>query len=323
MEPWTKHMYAPLKSNEHIKVRKNTLMVLTHLILNDMIKIKGEICEIAVCMEDSNSQISDLAKLFFSELSKKGKNPIYNLLPDTLSRLSNDNNVTPTMFQNILWFLLQFIDKDKQTESLIEKLCVRLQAAEDVKSQRDFAYCLSQLSYTSERCVSKVIDNDCFKCYKDRLSDVEVFKFFENIIKQAKKVTGKSGELKTQVDDWELKLIELHQAQNQDSLVASRAQNRVGEAALVDSSEFKIEESVPEVLAPIEENLKVKGKKVTSKAKAPSKKSSRTVKKKVESSDDEVELMDDEENENINIQSSRPALKSGPVRAVRSTRSRV
>ena len=45
-----------------LRVRKNTLMVLTHLILNDMVKVKGQISEMAVCLEDADPRISDLAK---------------------------------------------------------------------------------------------------------------------------------------------------------------------------------------------------------------------------------------------------------------------
>ena len=43
------------------RVRKNALMVLTHLILNDMVKVKGQISEMAVCLEDSDPRIADLA----------------------------------------------------------------------------------------------------------------------------------------------------------------------------------------------------------------------------------------------------------------------
>ena len=38
LEPWTSHLYAQLKDNEP-RVRKNVLMVLMHLILNDMVKV--------------------------------------------------------------------------------------------------------------------------------------------------------------------------------------------------------------------------------------------------------------------------------------------
>ena len=46
-------------------------MVLTHLILNDMVKVKGQISEMATCIVDPEERIASLAKRFFFELSKK------------------------------------------------------------------------------------------------------------------------------------------------------------------------------------------------------------------------------------------------------------
>ena len=68
-------------SDSVVQVKKNALMVLTHLILNAMIKVKGQLGEMAKCLEDKDSRIQDLAKLFFKELSTK-ENAIYNNLPD-------------------------------------------------------------------------------------------------------------------------------------------------------------------------------------------------------------------------------------------------
>lgn len=68
-------------SDDDMVVKKNTLMVLTHLILNGMIKVKGQLGEMAKCLEDPDVRIADLAKLFFKELSTKD-NAIYNNLPD-------------------------------------------------------------------------------------------------------------------------------------------------------------------------------------------------------------------------------------------------
>lgn len=73
-------------SDRDLVVKKNTLMVLTHLILNGMIKVKGQLGEMAKCLEDEDPRIADLAKLFFSELSTKD-NAIYNNLPDGESPL--------------------------------------------------------------------------------------------------------------------------------------------------------------------------------------------------------------------------------------------
>jgi condensin complex subunit 1 len=69
-------------SDKDLVVKKNTLMVLTHLILNGMIKVKGQLGEMAKCVEDPETRITDLAKLFFKELSGKD-NAIYNNLPDS------------------------------------------------------------------------------------------------------------------------------------------------------------------------------------------------------------------------------------------------
>ncbi|KAG8732139.1 Condensin complex subunit, partial [Ceratobasidium sp. 414] len=68
-------------TDHNLTVKKNTLMVLTHLILNGMIKVKGQLGEMAKCLEDEDPRVADLAKLFFQELSLKD-NAIYNNLPD-------------------------------------------------------------------------------------------------------------------------------------------------------------------------------------------------------------------------------------------------
>jgi condensin complex subunit 1 len=67
------------------------MIVLTHLILNDMIKIKSEICNIALLFEDKSEELQNLAKLFFAEINKKDPKFIYNMLPEAISRLSDTN----------------------------------------------------------------------------------------------------------------------------------------------------------------------------------------------------------------------------------------
>lgn len=42
LEPWTENMYARLR-DESVSVRKNAVLVLSHLILNDMMKVRGAI----------------------------------------------------------------------------------------------------------------------------------------------------------------------------------------------------------------------------------------------------------------------------------------
>ena len=87
-------------------------MVISHRILNGVLKGRGQMAPVAACLEDSEPKVADLARLFFHELSKRAGNPIYNLLPDTISQLSKDDDVTPAKFKSIFKFLLSFISKD-------------------------------------------------------------------------------------------------------------------------------------------------------------------------------------------------------------------
>lgn len=74
-----------------VTVRYNALMVITHLVLNDMIKVKGQVCHVAMSLNDDCESIRELAKLFFIKLSERSNNPVYNLLGDIISIFSQDS----------------------------------------------------------------------------------------------------------------------------------------------------------------------------------------------------------------------------------------
>ena len=60
----------------------------------------------------------------------QGTSPIYNLLPDMLSSLSSEASLPGEQFQAIMRHLLTFIAKEKQIDSLVEKLCLRFAATQ-------------------------------------------------------------------------------------------------------------------------------------------------------------------------------------------------
>lgn len=106
LEPWSSHFFDRL-SDHDLTVRKHTLMALTHLILNDMVKVRAQVSDIAMCLEDAEPRMQDLARMFFNELAHKGtNNPIYNYLPDIIGRLSHNASVAPDAFQRIIKFLI-------------------------------------------------------------------------------------------------------------------------------------------------------------------------------------------------------------------------
>ncbi|XP_058210768.1 condensin-1 complex subunit CAP-D2 isoform X2 [Rhododendron vialii] len=217
VEPWTENVYARLR-DASVSVRKNAVLVLSHLILNDMMKVKGYINEMAMRLEDEEERISNLAKLFFHELSKKGHNPVYNLLPDILGKLSNEN-LKRESFCNIMQFLIGSIKRDKQMEALVEKLCNRFCGVTDVRQWEYISYCLSQLAFT-EKGMKKLMES--FKSYEHILSEDSVMDNFRNIVNKTKKFA--KPELKSCIDEFEEKLVKFHLEKKEQERTAQNAQ---------------------------------------------------------------------------------------------------
>ncbi|KAI8917711.1 non-SMC mitotic condensation complex subunit 1-domain-containing protein [Powellomyces hirtus] len=197
------YLYNRLNDKNPV-VKKNTLMVLTFLILNGMVKVKGQISEMAKTLEDEDHRISDLTKLFFTELSTKD-NAVYNNLPDIISNLSHpETGVEEDAFRSIMKFLLEFIKKDKQTENIVEKLCLRFRNADTERQWRDISFCLTLLSFASDKSVKKLIEH--LPQYQDKLHEPVLYKHLEDILAKAKKVA--KTETKTMIEDFEIKLKE-------------------------------------------------------------------------------------------------------------------
>ncbi|KAJ1981931.1 condensin complex non-SMC subunit Cnd1 [Dimargaris xerosporica] len=200
------YLYGPLQDPDN-SVKKNTLMVLTHLVLNGMIKVKGQLGEMAKCLEDPDQRISDLAKLFFTELASKD-NYVYNNLPDMISTLSSGANaVSEAAFGRIMRFLFDFIkDKERQIENIVDKLCQRFRNTDDIRQWRDIAFCLALMPYRSERSFKRLLDG--FPHYHDKLTEEPVYKALVDIATKTRAQTFQKQELKHLVDEFDAKVRE-------------------------------------------------------------------------------------------------------------------
>ncbi|XP_069038810.1 condensin complex subunit 1 [Lepisosteus oculatus] len=204
IEPWTPHLYARL-SDQCPSVRLTALTVLTHLVLKDMVKVKGQVSEMALLLIDPESKISSLALNFFNELAGKD-NAIYNLLPDIISRLSDpERGIAEEDFQTIMKQLFSYITKEKQTESLVEKLCQRFRTAKSERQWRDLSHCLSLLSL-SERGFKKL--QECWECYSDKLSEEGVYQGLLALVGKLRRAA--KPEVKAQVEEFEKRLTAVH-----------------------------------------------------------------------------------------------------------------
>lgn len=202
LEPWTKHVYQVLEDRD-TKVRKHGLMVLSHLILNDMLKVKGHVSSITRLLLDSDKRTASFAELFYHELSRKTATTVYNLIPDILSNLSNDASLEEEGFRHIMQHILGFIQRDKQTDGLVDKLCHRFDSRGESRINCNIAFCMSQLNVT-EKGLKRLLEN--FKNYKHVFENEEVVSHFQVILAKARKIVANKQNLKAAADDLEQKI---------------------------------------------------------------------------------------------------------------------
>ncbi|XP_021926834.1 condensin complex subunit 1 isoform X2 [Zootermopsis nevadensis] len=216
-EPWTSHIYSRLRDPAS-EVRQGTMLVLTNLIMNDMVKVKGQISEMALCIVDTEEKLAEMACRFFVELSHKG-NTLYNVMPDIISRLSTpDLKLEEGKFKTIMKFIMGLIQKDRQMESLVEKLCLRFRTSQSERQWSDLAFCLSLLQY-SERSLRRLSEN--LPCYADKLHSQKVYDTFCVILAGINKTS--KPDLKAAADELEVKIKECYSKGADDVLVSQKA----------------------------------------------------------------------------------------------------
>ncbi|KER23370.1 hypothetical protein T265_08743 [Opisthorchis viverrini] len=218
LEPWTPNMYARLRDSS-AKVRTNALNTLSHLILNDMVKVKGQISEMTVCLVDEIDRLNVLARQFFTELAQKGT-ALYNVVPDIISRLSDpDVGVSEDHFHSIVEFLLPLIGRERLCETLVEKICARFRSTRTQRQWRDLAYCLTVISF-NERTMRVLYEN--IIAFADKLCVPEVYSAFDLLITNAKKFTKPDG--LARLEEFESKVKEFHEKGVSDEAAVHRAE---------------------------------------------------------------------------------------------------
>ncbi|CAI5758008.1 unnamed protein product [Candida verbasci] len=136
-------------TDDSIMVQRTCLMTVTFLILAGQVKVKGQLSSMAKCLEHPDQGISDMCKLFFTELAAKD-NAIYNGFIDIFSGLSNDDTLPKVEMKSIIKFLITFIDKEKHQKQLSDKLLIRLNKCQSKHEWDDVAYVLTTIPYTNE-----------------------------------------------------------------------------------------------------------------------------------------------------------------------------
>ncbi|KAL9005032.1 MAG: hypothetical protein Q9188_002181 [Gyalolechia gomerana] len=144
----TDFLYRRLNDKDS-SVKRTCLMTLTFLILAGQVKVKGQLGEMAKCLEDPDKRIADLSRMFFTELATKD-NAVYNQFIDMFSHLSAATELEEASLKRIIKFLASFVEKDKHAKQLADKLATRLARCENERQWNDVAYALSLLQHKNE-----------------------------------------------------------------------------------------------------------------------------------------------------------------------------
>lgn len=156
------HLYARLRDTDPT-VKKTCLMTLTFLVLAGQVKVKGQLGEMAKCLEDEDRRITDLARMFFTELSTKD-NAIYNGFTDIFSLLSaGAEELEEDAFRRIIKFLMTFIEKDKYAKQLADKLATKLTMCQTQRQFDDCIFALGCLPLTAKSEQVQKLINDGFQ----------------------------------------------------------------------------------------------------------------------------------------------------------------
>ena len=284
------------------EVRRYAMIVISHLVLGDMLKLKGEVVDIAMLLETDDDKLKELVNLFFHEINNKGNNAIYNIIPKALAKLTNEyKDLSYQKFQNIVKTLINYVEKDKHTEGLVDKLFSKLKNSTDSIEWRNNTYCLSLLNYQNEKIVTKFIEMYSeLKEKKDEDQDTK--ENLANVFYKFKRINNLSQSTRALIDEVEKKVLAGEKfVFNRGEGGKKRGKRKIGEAGRIDDEE----DNVSSKMDVDEERGKKKVSKKNKKVK-PSKRKGKK-KRKEESSDEEesdsniYEEDDDDELEEENI----------------------
>ena len=177
------------------------MIVISHLALNEMLKLGDEIVDICLLLESDDAKIKDLVKQFLIELKNKGNNIVFNLIPKALNTwLIEYKSTDYKKFKIVMEELVSNIEKDKQIEGLIEKLFNKLKSTTDVNDWKCVTYCLSLLNY-SEKNAYKLFEYFA-NIRENVIGDDEILKNLSTIIEKIKKsITDKDKITEIEMDD--------------------------------------------------------------------------------------------------------------------------
>lgn len=212
---WSEKFFCMLHDSND-DVRLTSVKMLSYLIMQEMIKVKGHISDLVLCIEDDNELIRTTTQQFFREIATK-PNTLYNILPDVIARLGTSSVLlSEEKYQSVMRFIFGLVDKNRQVEGLVDKLCFRFKITTEERQWRDAVFCLGLLTHT-DKTIRKLIEH--IPLYKDKVQIDEVYNGFKHIIKTTsqKIAPNQSKDIKDLLTEFETKLNECLEVVDNDN----------------------------------------------------------------------------------------------------------
>ncbi|GET87352.1 condensin subunit 1, putative [Leishmania tarentolae] len=203
--------FFKLLVDEDVRVRAVTIQVCSHLVLGEMLRIRDHLYTIVKLVADPDETIANNAVTFVQNLAMKEKEKTGNLIPPLATQLSN---LMPfDRFQLAMRSLLERVEGDKPTDSLIDRLCQRFESFSERSKKklaiaRNIAFCLSELNYTTERAIKRLTSESCYQQYRHWLRCADVYEYFKLIATKAKKQVrgGQERRDRAAIEEWEARM---------------------------------------------------------------------------------------------------------------------
>ena len=170
------------------EIRIKAMLIITHLVVNEMIKLREQAADILLLLVDENPTICNLVKLFLVKMKERHPQALQNAIPEALSKLSDSGRLRNEDFERIANRVLDQSSALREQQHLIERLCQKM-FPKDALPRRRLCYCLARCA-KSEGAVRRLLDN--LSVWQPlALADPEVKKWFEVSLTAAKKNTDK------------------------------------------------------------------------------------------------------------------------------------
>ncbi|OQV13474.1 putative Condensin complex subunit 1 [Hypsibius exemplaris] len=126
-------------------IRYHALMAFVRIIVNDLVKVREQHCDIAVMICDPDDEVASVTKGFFKD--KVPPQGVMNIVSQMLNRDDLHKKLDAEKMQAVMRYLIELIGKNAtQIDALVNFFFKALDTSQSVETRRTASYCLSLIA---------------------------------------------------------------------------------------------------------------------------------------------------------------------------------